>query len=179
MRSYRKWNSGEDLLIETFDTDYVTLLFIWSTHCNFACPHCLAQDGGYGLERKNFSMEVYQKALKYQEANLILCAEKGLYEHLDVGNYFFGGEPLLNSANLVLALDQQATLADRLASRFPQISFATSTSVSTNGTLLSPNLAKVFADYDVEVILSIDGPEHDTYRPLRDGGGSLNRVLRG
>lgn len=83
----------------------------------------------------------------------------------------------MNADALVVALDEYSKLKGSLSRDYPDILFSFSSSVSTNGTLLTPELAKLFKELGVEVILSIDGPEHDTARPYRSGAPSLNDVL--
>jgi serine-type anaerobic sulfatase-maturating enzyme len=53
--------------------------------------------------------------------------------------------------------------------------------IQTNGTLLNDEWAEFFAEHQVLVGLSIDGPKdvHDTYRVNKAGRGSFDDVIRG
>lgn len=162
----------------TIDENYLTFLYIWSTRCNLGCPHCLAGKGDYGLKHSDMSMETFTKALNAQENRLRKCAESGRYDSIEIGGYFFGGEPLMNAENLIRALGEYENLRCRLKEDYPNIEFTFSSSISTNGTLLTPEMVKIFKKHNVEIILSIDGPDHDVARPYKSGKESLPDVLR-
>lgn len=161
----------------TIDENYLTFLYIWSTKCNLGCPHCLAGEGDYGMSQGDMSIETFKKALDLQEKKLHICAMSGNYESLEIGGYFFGGEPLINANNLIIALEEYKKLQIRLSKEYPDIDFIFSSSVSTNGTLMTSELAEKFKKLGVEVILSIDGPDHDKARPYRSGQPSLKDVI--
>lgn len=54
-------------------------------------------------------------------------------------------------------------------------------SVQTNGTLIDDRWCELFAQWEVQVGLSLDGPEwiHDACRVDRRGSGTFHRVMRG
>lgn len=54
-------------------------------------------------------------------------------------------------------------------------------SITTNGTLVTPEAIDFAADQRVQLCLSIDGPAdvHNRYRIYRDGRGSFDDVIIG
>lgn len=88
---------------------------------------------------------------------------------LDVG--FFGGEPLLAWGTLV-AIAKRAREKRGLVTRLQ---------VTTNGTLIDDERARVLADLGVRTTISIDGAAaaHDRARPNAKGRSSHAAVLRG
>src|ERR1700686_817128 len=85
---------------------------------------------------------------------------------------FLGGEPLINRAVL-----RQATeyASDRAAARCQPIGF----SITTNGTLVTPDDADFFEAHRFAVTISLDGPAavHDRLRPFKGGRGSYANIL--
>ncbi len=84
---------------------------------------------------------------------------------------FFGGEPLLQ-VGLIEAVARRA--ADRAAAEGRSVSFH----VTTNGTLLTPDVASRLAAFNVAVLVSIDGDRagHDAHRRFLDGTGSYDAI---
>jgi uncharacterized protein len=134
--------------------------------CNMACGYCYADEGRFGGKSRLMSSRVARQVVD----NLIAEAEPG--SDLLVG--FMGGEPLLNRDLLhelvPYAFEHGEATGHRV--RF---------SITTNATLITPADAQVFSRYPFCVQISIDGPAttNDRQRPMRDGGGSYERILRG
>jgi uncharacterized protein len=87
---------------------------------------------------------------------------------------FFGGEPLLRFPLLQTAVVEARKMA---AERGKELSF----SVTTNGTLLTREIAGFLRENRVSVCISIDGPReiHDRNRTYASGRGSYEDVERG
>src|SRR5262249_31463127 len=85
---------------------------------------------------------------------------------------FLGGEPLANRSVLRAATARAATLA---RARGARLTF----SITTNGTLLTPDDGAFFETYGFAVTVSIDGigQAHDALRPFKGGGGSYERII--
>lgn len=120
-------------------------LFLTSC-CNMQCSYCY-------LEHKNenvMSWEMAKKAVDW------LCKnnERGSIS-------FFGGEPLLQS-------DLLFHIADYIRK---EIGSSIGLSVTTNGILLTPAIMKKMQEYNVFVVLSLDGYGEDAnkHRKLKDG----------
>jgi uncharacterized protein len=134
--------------------------------CNMACGYCYADEGKFGGTARLMPADVVRKSVD----RLIAEAQPGA--NLLLG--FMGGEPLLNR-HLIHEIVPYA--AERCAAAGHQVRF----SITTNATLLSPDDARLFASYPFAVQISIDGAAalNDRQRPMRSGGGSYERVLRG
>jgi uncharacterized protein len=87
---------------------------------------------------------------------------------------FFGGEPLLRFPLIRTAVGEARRMA---LERGKQVSF----SITTNGTLLTPEIAGFLKENGISVCLSIDGTReiHDRNRPYASGRGSYEDVARG
>lgn len=87
---------------------------------------------------------------------------------------FQGGEPLLMGEDFFREVF-------RLERRYARPGAQITHCVQTNGTLLTPSLANLFAHEQVLVGLSVDGPEavHNARRPDAAGVGSYAAVMRG
>ncbi len=84
---------------------------------------------------------------------------------------FFGGEPLLNPG----LIERTARYArGRAATRGVDVSFH----VTTNGTLLTREVAAMLNTVGVRVLVSVDGPadSHDAHRSFPGGRGSYERI---
>ncbi len=85
---------------------------------------------------------------------------------------FYGGEPLLNFPVIKKSIEYSKTkFTDQ------EISF----SMTTNGTLITPEISHFLFKNNVSVKASIDGPEsiHDRYRKNSRGKGSYQETLKG
>ena len=87
---------------------------------------------------------------------------------------FFGGEPLLRFPLIRTAVGEARRMARE---RGKEISF----SITTNGTLLTREIAGFLKENGISVCLSIDGTReiHDRNRPYASGRGSYEDVVRG
>jgi uncharacterized protein len=86
-----------------------------------------------------------------------------------------GGEPLLN----VGAFKHLVEYSDKRLRR--ELGIAFQLAVISNGTLLDREWVQFFNRYSVDVAISMDGlaVEHDKARPLRNGKGSHQMIMRG
>jgi uncharacterized protein len=93
-------------------------------------------------------------------------------EDVDIG--FFGGEPLLE---FPLLQDVVSVIEQHTAFSPSRVKL----SVVTNGTLVTPEIARYLAEHSVALQISCDGPPavHDTFRHFADGQGSSAMVERG
>jgi uncharacterized protein len=82
---------------------------------------------------------------------------------------FFGGEPLIH-LGLIEAVAERA--GERAVAEGRSVSFH----VTTNGTLLTPDVASRLAAIDAAVLVSVDGDRagHDAHRRFHDGAGSYD-----
>ena len=131
-----------------------------TTACNLRCSYCyLARDP----RPSSMSSHTARRAVD------LLMSESFGSDHVSL--VFFGGEPLLEPA---LVLDTAAYARERSDALGRRLSLH----VTTNGTLLSCDLAQQLRDEGIEVMVSLDGDAatQDMTRPYPDGGGSYDDV---
>lgn len=132
------------------------------THrCNLACRYCYA-----GSSRKpDMQLDTAQQCI--DAALALLPAGKSL----DLG--LFGGEPLLR-------FDLIREIVDYTYRRTREKLVPVRIGITTNGTLVSPEILDYFAEQDIHLCFSIDGPEdvHDRNRCHHNGSGSFVEVIR-
>jgi uncharacterized protein len=147
-----------------------TMVLNVTNKCNLACTYCYEYgedkiiDTQYGKAPKFMSEETAEESVEF-----LLAESKGQQvAHLT----FFGGETLLNFPVL------QRTVAyarRRAAEEEKRIEF----SLTTNATLLRPEIIEWLADNDIGVTISIDGPKpvQDGLRVFHNGKGTYDVVL--
>jgi uncharacterized protein len=167
-----------------------------TTSCNLACRYCYedreegcAPPANGGGEPREMSPESLRNAIAFllehdgpggggpgaaagRDAPASVAAAAGANRKVSVT--FFGGEPLLRFPLIRTAVGEARRMA---MERGKEISF----SITTNGTLLTPEIAGFLKENGISVCLSIDGPReiHDRNRPYASGRGSYEDVARG
>lgn len=131
--------------------------------CNMACVYCYADEGRFGGSSRLMSDEVALEAID----RLFSEAEPGA----DVVVGFMGGEPLVNRRLVHLATQYASKHARGRDVRF---------SLTTNGTLVTGEDARLFHQFPFTVQVSIDGNRsaNDRARPMKGGGSSYDAVRR-
>ncbi|MGI6189649.1 MAG: Cys-rich peptide radical SAM maturase CcpM [Caldicoprobacteraceae bacterium] len=132
--------------------------------CNLRCSYC-AYSGRYENRThlpKSMTFETAKRAIDMA----LSCSED--VEKLAIG--FYGGEPLLEFPLIercVNYIKQQAP--DRNI-------FYT---ITTNGTLLTPEIYGYLAENNIDILISLDGPKiiHDQSRKFPDGKGSYDLIM--
>ena len=150
-----------------------TLVLMLTYSCNLACRYCYEdrEEGcvppstGGGASRE-MSPESVRENVRF------LLDHSG--ENRKVSIVLFGGEPLLRFPLLRAAVGDARAMA---SARGKEVSF----SLTTNGTLVTREIAGFLKENGVSVCVSIDGPRevHDVNRPYASGRGSYDDVERG
>jgi uncharacterized protein len=132
--------------------------------CNLGCTYCYAQEGGFGSREKDMSPEAARAAVE------LLFSEAAAGDKVQLT--FLGGEPLTNRRLLRECTEKAAELATANGVR---VGF----SITTNGTLLTPEDGEFFERHAFAVTISLDGvgEAHDRLRPFKGGSGSYDRVI--
>jgi uncharacterized protein len=132
--------------------------------CNLGCTYCYAEQGSFGGAARNMSLEIAQASID----RLLHDVEPGGKVSLT----FLGGEPLANAKTLRMAT---AYAAEKAAARGITVAF----SLTTNGTLLTPEDFAFFDHYRFCVTVSLDGvgDTHDALRPYKSGRGSYADII--
>lgn len=133
--------------------------------CNLGCTYCYAQEGQFGSVPKNMPLETALASVD------LLLTETSPSERINLA--FLGGEPLINRSVLRGTAEYAR---QRAAERGQKVGF----SITTNGTLLTPEDAAFFEAFGFAVTVSLDGPAavHDRQRPFKGGRGSFDRILQ-
>lgn len=132
------------------------------THnCNLSCEYCYS---GRKFEQ-NMSIDTARKIVDF--------AVKITPPTQRINFGFFGGEPLL-CPNLL------QNIIRYIREKEKEIQNPISLNIATNGTLLDRNNLEFIKEENINLCLSIDGPEnvHDLNRIYNDGRGSFEEVFR-
>ncbi len=132
--------------------------------CNLKCKYCFAGQGSYGdKSTRLMSAEVGRKAIDF------LIANSGSRRNLEVD--FFGGEPMLNFETVREIVTYGRAREKETGKKFRF-------TLTTNGTLLTPEHHAYINEVMDNVVLSIDGrPEvHDRMRSNKNGAGGYADV---
>lgn len=137
-------------------------MFVTTLRCNQKCTYCHASSKD--MDQKTFDMSI-ETAKKAVDITLMSPAESLKIE-------FQGGEPLLHFETIKFVIEyanSQALLKDK------KLEFV----ACTNLTMVTDDMLKYFADNNVLISISLDGPEHihDLNRRYRDGRGSYKEVM--
>ncbi|MFN7454559.1 MAG: radical SAM protein [Pseudobdellovibrionaceae bacterium] len=132
--------------------------------CNLACHYCAAGgDGTYGDPVKKISIEKTIPQLRF------------FLDKLDAEETFsvnlLGGEPLLYPEGVRL-------IAEYLREETQKRQLQLELSITTNGTLITPEIAKMLGTNKVSVIISMDGDKKqtDAQRPTKTGESSFDLI---
>lgn len=132
--------------------------------CNLRCRYCFAGTGAFHGPRGLMSEETGKAALDF------LFSRSGSRRFLEVD--FFGGEPLINFDVLQAIVAHGRALEKQYGKT---LRFTT----TTNGVLLTDDIAAYLDREMANVVISIDGRPHvhDAMRPDAGGKGSYDRII--
>jgi uncharacterized protein len=150
-----------------------TLVLMLTYSCNLSCRYCYeARDEGCAPPVDAGGMPREMSAETLRKSVAFLLDRSG--ESRKVSVVFFGGEPLLRFPLLRAAVPEARATARE---RGKEISF----SLTTNGTLITREIAAFLRENGVSACISIDGPPkvHDRNRSYISGRGSYEDVARG
>lgn len=147
-----------------------TMVLNVTNKCNLACTYCYEYgedkivDTKYGKQPKFMSDETAEDSVEF----LLAESRDQPVAHLT----FFGGETLLNFPVLKKTV---AYARRRFAEEGKRVEF----SLTTNATLLKPEIIEWLADNHIGVTISIDGPKpvQDGLRVFHNGKGTYDVVL--
>ncbi len=138
-----------------------------SADCNLRCRYC------FYLDRS----QLYPDRTVHRMSDAVLETMIRKFMALDMPQYAFGwqgGEPTL----MGLDFFRRAT---ELQARHGRSGAVVANGLQTNATLITPDMARFFKEYNFLLGVSLDGPPelHDPSRPRLHGGGSHADVMRG
>lgn len=139
------------------------LVLVVAEACNLRCTYCYAEGGPYGRDVSLMSEETARGAVRemFRRYRPIRTLQ------------FFGGEPTLNLKAMSAAVDEVNRMAEA-----GHISSPPRFSIVTNAARLTDELLHFYADTDMLITVSHDGPRdvQDAQRPTVRGDGSYDAV---
>ena len=155
---------GEDRIQERLKDRREQLILNVTEACNFRCSYCVF-GGKYPYHRTHSA-----KAMSWDVARLAIddfLSHSRLSEERIIS--FYGGEPLLNLPLIRQCVDHVKRSYADLHVRF---------SVTTNGYLVKGEAARLLAEEDFLIVISLDGPPevHDHHRRTKDGSPTWAQV---
>lgn len=142
--------NSKQIYIDNCDTININFASIFVTNrCNLSCKYCF-NDGGQStlILSKEIDKSVFKDAIDYIAS----------HSNTEVGLSFFGGEPLINF-NLIKDIVSYCETFDKKWEY----------TITTNGTLLTYDIAIFFYEHNFKVVVSYDGELQDSYRKSISG----------
>ena len=139
-----------------------TLILTVTEDCNLGCLYCYHNDG----KRPDRRSEIMTPETARKSIDFLFENSGDLRKVVIV---FFGGEPFLNFDLIASSVEYAREKADGR-----EVDFA----VTTNGTLLTDEVARFVEENKIGVTVSIDGvgDVHDRYRRFPDGSPSFGAI---
>lgn len=145
----------------TLTPELDTLVLPITAGCNLACPYCFAT-----TNKGDFNFRDY----KEEDIDRLLEKLDQKKSETPTTLVFFGGEPLINFKIIKYTIHQVKEKFGHLKINY---------SITTNGTLLTPAVAKFLKENHVAVLLSLDGYDNEfNYRHFKNGRPSVPRVIK-
>ena len=140
-----------------------TMVLNVTNQCNLSCTYCYEYGEDKIVQTENGRQPKWMSEETARASVDFLLRESGPAAHMT----FFGGETLLNFKVLQTAV---AYAKDRAAELGKTIDF----SLTTNATLLKPDVIEFLAEHNFGVTISIDGPPdlQNRFRVFQNGAGS-------
>ncbi len=139
------------------------LEMVYTEGCNLACAYCFEKDM---LGHRRMPLEIARKAI-----DLLMRYSRDADE-LHIAH--FGGEPLVNFPAVRFTTEYAE---DRAAKYGKSVSF----NMTTNGTLITDEVAAYCAEHRIMAMVSLDGLQesNDRYRIDKRGRGTFERAFAG
>lgn len=147
-----------------------TMVLNVTNQCNLACTYCYEYGEDKLVDTENGSKPKFMTEATARASVDFMFAEAG--DNAVVHLTFFGGETLMNLPVLRSTIAYAQERAREIGKR---VEF----NLTTNATLLRPDVIEFLADHDVGVTISIDGPREmqDKFRVFHNGAGSYDVVM--
>src|SRR5258708_2927744 len=146
-----------------------TMVLNVTNQCNLSCTYCYEYGEDKIVDTENGKQPKFMSEQTARESVDFMLKESGSNKVAHIT--FFGGETLLNFP----VLQKTMTYArQRAAEVGKDVDF----SLTTNATLLKPEIIEFLAEQRVGVTISIDGPREvqDKFRVFNNGTGSYDGV---
>ena len=142
----------ENLIIP--DPVMTTIKIVMTVACNFRCDYCLVFNNIRKVPNKSINQADADQIISYYNSNI----KNGMIQ-------FTGGEPLLNWEKISYILDNTNAFYV----------------LQTNGSLVTPEIARRLAEKNVLVLISLDGEteQENASRKFTSGKSTFGKVLEG
>ena len=160
----------EPMPVEVPSADFplTTMVLNVTSKCNLSCTYCYE----YGEDRlvDEGSTPRFMDEETARDSVEFMLSQSG--ERPSVNLTFFGGETLLNFKLLKKTAEYARRRGEEEGKR---VEF----SLTTNGTMLRPEVIEWLAENEVGVTISMDGPQdvQDKFRVLNNGAGSYEMIV--
>jgi len=146
-----------------------TMVLNVTNQCNLSCTYCYEYGEDKIVDTENGKQPKFMSEETARDSVEFMLKEAGTNPVAHIT--FFGGETLLNFP----VLKQTIAYARRRAA---EVGKAVDFSLTTNATLLKPEIIEFLAENRVGVTISIDGPKEvqDKFRVFQNGTGSYDIV---
>ena len=143
------------------------LVICAAEQCNMSCKYCFAKSGTYGNLKTPIINELVLKKIKLFMDQITPDGFTTIH--------FFGGEPLLAISDIISFCKMVRLSSENFGRTCPEFT------MTTNGTLITDEIAQQLADNNIKVCISIDGPRgiHNANRIYPDGNGSYDDTIKG
>lgn len=156
----------EDELLEFRLNSKLNLLILQVTQqCNLRCKYCPYSGGFYNREHANKKM-TFETAKKAIDFYMKRCTDNGV-----ISISFYGGEPLLEFDLIKKCIEYAEKEGE-----CNQVFF----NMTSNATLLTSEIVAYLEKHNVDLMISLDGPQqvHDKNRDFYGGKGSFETVAK-
>ncbi|MBC7927066.1 MAG: quinohemoprotein amine dehydrogenase maturation protein [Bryobacteraceae bacterium] len=163
IRDQHGFNDAPQEPVENFPLQ--SLVLNLTNQCNLACQYCY-EFGEDKLATPDGKPKFMDHDVARASVDHLLESSQG---RRAVHITFFGGETLMNFPLLKWVVNYAST-------RAAEVGKSIDYSLTTNGTLLSPEIIEFLAEEKIGVTVSIDGPKemHDALRVYSNGRGSYD-----
>lgn len=146
--------------VSKLENSELEITIMASTNCNFNCRYCYESYAPMTIDEK--FVAIFLKFIR-----------KSIYNYAGIYVNWFGGEPLLASANVVKISNELRRICKDKKKPFVA-------SITTNGYFLTVELFEALIKANVRYFqITVDGNKkwHDYYRPLKNGNGTYDIVV--
>jgi uncharacterized protein len=158
-------NDPKGYLEKKLESSLTQLILNITEDCNLRCEYCI-YSGSYIDKRTHNNLNDMPLNIAKRAVDFFLSrSQESLVRYIS----FYGGEPLLKFSLIKAVIEYARKLDSNI--RF---------SLSTNGTLLNEQIMEFMADKEIDIQISLDGPQaiHDKYRKLPNGSGTFNMIKK-
>ncbi|MBD3360806.1 radical SAM protein [Candidatus Peregrinibacteria bacterium] len=155
LKDYRRRDSNHEMV---FDPSFVAFRIVLGEVCNLKCKNCFVLNRAF-------------QPIKMSETLLRQIIEKTFVYGKDksIKYHFFGGEPLLMFDLIKMAVSMIEKVFDDGLIKEPIFT------ITSNGTLITKEIAEYLASHRIKIGLSLDGPENENDQ-IR-GQGTYRKVI--